>query len=231
MRAGIEDGTYSGWDDPRLGTLKALRKRGIQPMAIRNIMIHVGPKPVNVSISWDNFAAENRQLIEPISNRYSFVENPIKLTVKNFWNSITAKLPKHPDFPERGNRIFELKPENGETNLIVSKNDIDKFKIGNLVRLMGVANIKINAVGYEIVSEYHSKDYQIAREVDAPFINWLPYGKGVNAKVIMPDASEAIGMAEESVSEMNPDDIFQFERFGYCRVEQKKPFMAYFTHT
>jgi glutamyl-tRNA synthetase len=230
MRAGIEDGTYSGWDDPRLGTLKALRKRGIQPIAIRNIMIHVGPKPVNVSISWDNFAAENRQIIEPISNRYSFVENPIKLTVRNVENTLIAKLPKHPDFPERGNRIFELKPDNGEIHLIVSKNDIDKFKIGNLIRLMGIANIKIIIVADKIISEYHSKDYQIARDVEAPFINWLPCGRGVTAKVIMPNASEAIGMAEESVSEMKPDDMFQFERFGYCRVEQNKPFIAYFTH-
>ena len=52
MRVGIEDGTYNGWDDPRLGSLVALRKRGIQPETIRATMLHVGPKPVNVSISW-----------------------------------------------------------------------------------------------------------------------------------------------------------------------------------
>ena len=230
MRAGIEDGTYSGWDDPRLGTLRALRRRGIQPQAIRNIMIHVGPKPVNVSISWDNFAAENRQIIESKSNRYSFVENPIKLVVKNVDKTITAKLPVHPDYPERGNRVHNLEPKDEEIHLYLSRNDLDKVKKDKLVRLMGIANVKITSVGDEIVSEYHSEDYQIARDQSAPFLNWLPYGEGVEAKVIMPDASEALGLAEESVEDLETDDMFQFERFGYCRVESNKPFIAYFTH-
>jgi glutamyl-tRNA synthetase len=230
MRVGIENGTYSGWDDPRLGTLKALRKRGIQPQAIRNIMIHVGPKPVNISISWDNFAAENRRIIEPLSNRYSFVENPIKLTVHSVKKTITAKLPVHPDFPERGSRVHVLEPVNEEIHLNISESDLDKIKEGKLVRLMGIANVKVIDIGDEITAEYHSSDYHIARDEDAPFLNWLPYGKGVEAKVVMPDASEAIGLAEESVQEMKPDDIFQFERFGYCRVEQSKSFVAYFSH-
>jgi hypothetical protein len=29
---------------------------------------------------------------------------------------------------------------------------------------------------------------------------------------------------------MKPDDMFQFERFGYCRVEESKPFKAYYSH-
>jgi glutamyl-tRNA synthetase len=231
MRAGIESGLYSGWDDPRLGTLRALRKRGIQPKAIRNIMIHVGPKPVNVSISWDNFAAENRQIIEPISNRYSFVEDPIKLTVGGVEQVLTAKLPIHPDFPERGDRVYELSPVDGEIYLNLSGRDLEKIKKGELIRLMGLANVMITEAGSELAAVYHSLDYQVARDREAPFLNWLPVGRGVPAKVVMPDASEAKGLAEETVQDMKPDDIFQFERFGYCRVDQNKPFIAYFTHS
>ncbi|MGW8181529.1 MAG: glutamate--tRNA ligase family protein, partial [bacterium] len=230
MRAGIEEGTYSGWDDPRLGTLRALRKRGIQPEAIRKIMIHVGPKPVNVSISWDNFAAENRKIIEPRSNRYSFVDNPVKLTVTSVKDTITAKLPIHPDYPERGNRVHVLTPSNGSVQLNLSRSDLDKIAEGKLVRLMGVANVMIEYIGDEITASYHSIDHQIAREENAPFLNWLPYGEGIEAKVIMPDASELVGLAEASVQDLKPDDMFQFERLGYCRVDQSNPFVAYFTH-
>jgi glutamyl-tRNA synthetase len=230
MRAGIEDGTYSGWDDPRLGTLRALRKRGIQPEAIRNIMIHVGPKPVNVSISWDNFAAENRQIIESISNRYSFVQDPVKLIVNNVKKTITAKLPVHPDYPERGNRMHVLEPVDGSIHLYLSGNDMDRIKKNKLVRLMGIANIMITSIDDHITANYHSEDYQIARDQEAPFLNWLPFEGGVEAKVVMPDASEAIGLAEASVNDMKSNDMFQFERFGYCRVEQSKPFVAYFAH-
>lgn len=230
IRAGIEEGTYSGWDDPRLGTLQALRKRGIQPKTIRNTMIHVGPKPVNVLISWDNFAAENRKLIEHRCNRYSFIQNPVKLTINNVNNTIIAKLPVHPDFPERGSRDFILEPENKEIPLYISERDIEKFYDGTLIRLMGIANIKTLKVGEVIKTEYHSEDYKIAREEGVPFINWLPYGEGVKAKVILPDASEAIGLAEKRVHNLKPDELFQFERFGYCRVENRKPFVAFFTH-
>ena len=41
MREGIEDGTYEGWDDPRLGSLRALKRRGLQPETIRKIMIQI----------------------------------------------------------------------------------------------------------------------------------------------------------------------------------------------
>ena len=42
MRTDIEDGTYSGWDDPRLPTLAGLRKRGTQALALRNFWLEFG---------------------------------------------------------------------------------------------------------------------------------------------------------------------------------------------
>ncbi len=230
IRVGIEDGTYTGWDDARLGTLMALRKRGIQPQTIRDTMIHVGPKPVNVSISWDKFASENRKLIEADSNRYTFIGNPVKLKITGVNELIVAQLPVHPDYPDRGTRDFALEPEEGIVELIMPEADASKLTNGMLVRLMGIANIRITEVGDEIKAEYHSLDHQVAREENAPFINWMPTGMGVKAKVMLSDASIIEGVAESTVEAMKPDTMFQFERFGYCRVEKSKPFLAYFTH-
>jgi glutamyl-tRNA synthetase len=154
----------------------------------------------------------------------------LKLTINKVKKPITAKLPVHPDYPDRGNRVHVLEPKDEMIHLYLSGNDLDRIEKGKLVRLMGIANIKITSIDNEIMADYHSEDYQIAREKEAPFINWLPVEGGVDAKVIMPDASEAVGLAEASVINMKPDDMFQFERFGYCRVEQSKPFVAYFAH-
>jgi glutamyl-tRNA synthetase len=55
--AGIRDGTFNGWDDPRLATFAALRKRGITPEAIKKMIIDVGPKPADVTLSWENLYA------------------------------------------------------------------------------------------------------------------------------------------------------------------------------
>jgi len=230
MRAGIEDGTYSGWDDPRLGTLRSLRRRGLQPEAIRAIMIHVGPKPVNVTISWDNIAAENRQIIEPISDRYFFVEDPVELTVTDVPGRHVAKLPVHPDHPERGTRDFVLEPKDGTLIFNVSGNDLERLRVGGVTRLMGIMNFEVKKVDEYVEAVYHSRDYQLARDIDAPFIHWLPAGVGVDARVVLPNATTAYGLAEERVHEMKRGDMFQFERFGYCRVDEPRPFVAYFTH-
>jgi glutamyl-tRNA synthetase len=232
MRIGIDDGTYIGWDDPRLGTLRALRKRGLQPEAIREIMIQVGPKPVNAIISWDNIAAVNRKLVEFKSNRFFFVKDPLKLKVTGIPDLMKASLFLHPEDKERGTRNYKILPVNGKFEFIVSRDDLRKLKIGNLVRLIGLFNIKVTkSTEVLITAEYNSKDYKIAREVGAPFIHWLPVSEKLEAKIVMPDASVSTGIIEKDCLSLNVDDVFQFERFGFCRVDSVNPFVAYYTHT
>jgi len=231
MRRGIEDGTYAGWDDPRLGTLRALRRRGLQPEAIRVIMIHVGPKPVNVTISWDNIAAENRKLIEPTADRFFFVKDPVEVKVAGVPKQHIAKLPLHPDHPERGTRDYAISPVDGGFSFMISGDDIEKMPTGGLVRLMGAMNVEVVSVSGELVeAKYHSRDYQVARGADAPFIHWLPKGTGAEGKVIMPDASVARGLVEERCLKLAADEMIQFERFGFCRVDSADPFVAYYSH-
>jgi len=231
MRRGIEDGTYSGWDDPRLGTLRALRRRGLQPEAIRAIMIQVGPKPVNVTISWDNIAAENRRLIEPTADRYFFVKDPVELKADSIPEPLSVRLPMHPDHPERGTRDYTITPTENRFSFFVSAGDLGKMPTGALVRLMGAMNIEVMSATPKLVqAKYHSRDLQAARERDAPLIHWLPRGGGAQGRVVMPDASEAAGLVEEACIKLKPGQMIQFERFGFCRVDQSDPFTAYYTH-
>lgn len=60
--AGIEDGTYSGWDDPRLGTLRAIARRGIDPRTIYNLITEIGVKMADSAISWKKIYGLNRNL-------------------------------------------------------------------------------------------------------------------------------------------------------------------------
>jgi glutamyl-tRNA synthetase len=231
IRQGIEEGTYWGWDDPRLGTLKALRRRGLQPEAIRTIMIQIGPKPINVMLTWDNIAAENRKIIEPLANRYFFIHNPTPLKVTGIPGPQRVGLPLHPDLEYKGTRDYEIKPIKGEFNFIISTKDLNRLSEGDIIRLMGIMNIIIKKVEKnEVETEYHSKDYLIAREKDAPFIHWLPEGSGFEGKVIMPDATYAEGMISDYCKHLKIDQVIQFERFGFCRIDSVRPFVAYFIH-
>ena len=231
IRAGVEEGIYSGWDDPRLGTLRALRRRGIQPEAIRELMIEVGPKPVNAVLSRGNIASANRRIIEPRANRFFFVEDPIPLHVSGIDGEHIARLPLHPDHPERGTRDYLVKPEGGRAPFVVSKRDEERMTPGNVVRLMGLFNIEITEVEPgRIDANFHTKDYKEARTLEAPFIHWLPESVGIEAKVVMPNASVAKGLVEPRCSELSSDEMIQFERFGFVRVDSPAPFVAYYTH-
>jgi glutamyl-tRNA synthetase len=231
IRKGINEGTYSSWEDPRLGTLRALKRRGLQPETIREIMIQVGPKPINSTISWANIAAMNRQHIEPLANRFFFVENPITLMVSNVSDEHTAKLPLHPDHPERGARNYIIKPVKGQTFFKISKKDVEKIFSHSILRLMGLFNIEILKVQEQVVeSKFDSKEYRRAREINAPFIHWLSENVGKKGKVIMPNFSVSEGLVEPECYNLKIGDIIQFERFGFVRVDNLKPFVAYYAH-
>ncbi|MCX6649274.1 MAG: glutamate--tRNA ligase [Candidatus Bathyarchaeota archaeon] len=229
IRAGVDGGVYTGWDDPRLGTLRALKRRGLQPETIREIMIQVGPKPINVMISWGNFAAANKKIIDPHSNRYFFVRDPVELKVKGVEEPLHAKLPLHPDHPERGFREYTIEPEGGVCRFLLPSKDLSEAK-GKLIRLMGLVNVEVTKTGKTAEARFHSKEHQVAREKGAPFIHWLTEGNSVPAEVVMADASVATGRAESLVTKLNVDDTLQFERFGFVRVDAKEPLRFYYAH-
>jgi glutamyl-tRNA synthetase len=231
IRAGLEKGLYRSWDDPQLGTLRALRRRGLQPEAIRELMIQVGPKPINATLSWAHIASVNRGLIEPRANRYFFVRDPIPLRVSGLDHEYTARLPFHPDYPERGTRDHTVKPERGQASFKISQDDAKNLMEDGIIRLMGLFNARIMKTTPEFVhASYHSKGHQEARDVNASFIHWLPENAGIEAEVVMPDASTARGIAEEYCTDLKVDDMIQFERFGFARVDSIQPFVAYFAH-
>ncbi|MBM3292108.1 glutamate--tRNA ligase [Candidatus Bathyarchaeota archaeon] len=229
IRVGVENGTFQGWDDPRLGTLCALRRRGLQPEAIRDIMIQVGPKPINATLSWGNIAAANKKLLETRANRYFFVNDPVTLTISNVEEDLNAKLALHPDHLERGNREYFIKPENGVVKLLVPKKDVEQAE-GKLVRIMGLMNVMVESVGNESSAKYHSRDHQIAREKGAPFIHWVTADNSVEAEVVMPDATKAVGKAEKLCSGLKVDEMIQFERFGFVRVDSINPLVFFYAH-
>jgi len=230
--AGVREGLFKGWDDPRLATFAALRRRGIQPEAIRRMIIDVGPKAQDVTLSWDNLYAHNRKIIDPTANRYFFVQKPIRLVVKDVKESFVAKLAFHPDRPEKGYRQITVNPENGQAMYNVSGNDLGLFTKNKIVRLMELFNVKIAKSGkMGVEASFHSQSYEDARKLNAPLIHWLPVDVGLPCKVILPDASVAEGIAEDGCRKLRLGDVVQFERFGFVRIDAcGDKIVAYFAH-
>ncbi|WP_423792685.1 glutamate--tRNA ligase [Methanocaldococcus indicus] len=210
---GIKKGLYSGWDDVRLGTLRALRRRGIRAEAIYKIMIKIGIKQADVRFSWENLYAINKELIDKEAKRYFFVWNPKKMIVKDAEERV-IKLRKHPDREDFGVRELFF---NGK--IYVVNDEIEENK---MYRLMELFNIVVEKVEDDkIIAKYHSDDFKIARKNKAKIIHWIPIDGAIKTKVLMPSGEIKEGLAEKDFNEVKEDEIIQFERFGFCRVDKK----------
>jgi glutamyl-tRNA synthetase len=229
---GIQDGIYTGWDDPRLATFRALSRRGIQPGAIKQLMLDIGPRPVDITLSWENLYAYNRRIIDPLADRFFFVQEPVRLSVKGVKKSYVARVPSHPGHPERGHRTFNVRPQNGVAEILVSNNDKALFVKGSAIRLMELFNVQVrDATETGFTSVFLSEAYDEARRVKAPLIHWLPASEGVACEVVMPDGSSMKGLAEDAFRGVSIGQIVQFERFGFIRVDQKyDKTVAFFAH-
>jgi glutamyl-tRNA synthetase len=231
---GIREGIYTGWDDPRLATFAALRKRGITPAAVKKMIIDVGPKTADVTLSWDNLYAYNRKMLDPTSDRYFFVSEPIELKVKAVPKIFTTKLPLHPEKPELGFREYTLTPEGEEEAVFfwIAKRDADAAEAGKMLRFMELFNVKIESVNAgSLEAVFASEAYDDARKARAKLIHWIPKGAEVPCRVVMPDASVNEGVAESACKKLKPDAVIQFERFGFVRVDENDAKLTvYYAH-
>ncbi|EHQ34809.1 glutamate--tRNA ligase [Methanoplanus limicola] len=222
MKAGISDGTYSGWDDIRLGTLKAIARRGIKPEAVRKAMVDLGVGQTDINFSWENLFAENKAIIDPVSDRYFFVPQPALFEISGA-PSKTAEIPLHPNESSRGVRKLEF---TGKVH--ISPEDIAGK---SFVRLKDLFNVTVTEKDGEALITYAGDSLEEAKEKHAPIIQWLPYGKAsVPCRIKRPDG-DAEGLCEEGVKHMAGEEI-QFERIGFVKIDSVSgdSVTAYFTH-
>ena len=220
---GVREGMYKGWDDPRLATFAALRKRGITPEAIKKMIIDVGPKTADVTLSWENLYAYNRKILDLKSDRYFFVSEPVELKVTGVPKDFHAKLPLHPEKPEGGFRAYTITPKGEEKAMSfwIAKKDASTAEVGKVIRLMELFNIKITSIKADAVeASFASESYEEIRKTKAQLIHWIPVGEDVPCRVVMPDASVNKGRAESACKKLKPDAVIQFERFGFVRVDE-----------
>ena len=221
-REGIQEGIYSGWDDPRLGTIRAISRRGIMKEALYELMNEIGVKIADSTVTWKKIYGLNRSILEEAANRYFFIWDPKKVEIEDLPESACGIIerPLHPDFLERGNRELMF---NGDVYLV--KEDIKEDKI---LRLMDAINIVFE--GEKAI--FHSSSLEEAREVGAQIIHWIPEENTLKAEIVMPDASIKEGLVESSCRNLKVNDIVQFERFGFARVDEiiNNMIKLYFAH-
>ena len=231
---GVKEGVYTGWDDPRLATFVALKKRGITPESIKKMIIDVGPKTADVTLSWENLYSYNRKIIDLQSNRYFLVLNPIKLIVKGVPNIFKVNLKLHPQRSEKGFRKYAIIPKGDlkTATFWIDKNDVVNLSKGSVLRLMDLFNVEFNNICDNFAeASFNSESYSEARKSKSKFIHWISQGEEIPCTVVMPNAKLNEGIAESACKNLKPDTTIQFERFGFVRVHHNdKKLVAYYSH-
>jgi len=213
-RREIEAGRLTGIDDPRTWSLQSLRRRGVRPAALREFVLSFGLSLNDIEVPAETLYAENRKLIDKDANRYFFVPDPVAVEIEGLPPIERVKAPLHPDFPGRGEREIPVGPK-----LHVAKEDFEKFR-GKEVRLKDFCNVLL---------DHRAKFVSMANK-DIPKIQWVTHG--VNVHLVLPDGSESRGLGEPLVASLKVDDVVQFERIGFARIDHvsKAEVRAYFAH-
>ncbi len=217
----LEQGELKGYDDPRLATLAALRRRGYSPSALRKIIYEVGPRPVDATLSWENINAVDRKEIDKIAHRYHFIPDPVVLEVFNVPGSFEAHLPLHPGRPELGKRTLKVSSRDGTAKIWVSRYDQELFVKSKIARLMELFNVEPDTALPGILKvRFHSQEYEKARAVRAPLVQWLPEEEQLGCDVVMPDATLSKGFVEQTILAEPVGSIIQMVRYGFGRIDK-----------
>jgi len=229
MMMGVESGRFEGIDDPRLGTLAALRRRGYSPEAIRWIIWDVGPKPVDVTISWDNINSQNRKIIDPTSHRYYFVPSPVLMKIENVRDEYEVKAPLHPQHPEMGYRTLKLTPRNEAVEVYLSGSDAGLLKPSDCIRLMNLFAVRVDKVVPACITATFIEG--TAAPSIVPIVQWVPAADNIQASVCMPDAHFEQGLAESRLKDERVGSVIQLVRFGFGRIDSiEGQTTIYFAH-
>ncbi len=84
LRPLVEEGLVSGWDDPRLPTLRGMRRRGYTPEAIREFCERIGVAKTNSTIDCALLEHVLREHLNRTSPRRFVVLDPLKVVITNY---------------------------------------------------------------------------------------------------------------------------------------------------
>ncbi|MBI5335852.1 MAG: glutamine--tRNA ligase/YqeY domain fusion protein [Burkholderiales bacterium] len=265
LKALVDEGIVSGWDDPRMPTIVGLRRRGYTPEAIQLFCERIGVSKADSWIDYSTLDIALRDDLEHKAHRGMAVLDPVKLVLTN-WDEVMGaghlercSLPALPhsthDAPEGAEppmRHFQLGREvwiEREDFEEVPPKGYKRLFPGNKVRLKGGyviectgctrdADGRVMEVQATVVPDTKSGTPGADSVKVKAAITWVGAADGVEAEVrlfdrlftdphpdaggkdfkasLNPDSKKVVrAFVEPSLAQAQPDQKFQFERFGY----------------
>ncbi len=215
----IETGELDGWDDPRAPTLASLERRGIRGEAITEAMVELGTSTSNVDLAMSSIYANNRELVDDETDRRFLVRDGTEIPLAGSPPE-EANPPLHPDHEERGVREIPV----GDAVLLEPDDLPDR---GERVWLKGLGPFEYTRDALQ----YTGEDIEIVREEGVDVVHWVPAAESVPVRMRTMDG-DVSGRAEPGVADLESDDLVQFERVGFARIDRhdEDETVVYYAH-
>ena len=219
IREKIENGELIGWDDPSLPTVLSLRRRGFTAQAISNFVVSTGISKSEATLTWDDIIIQNKRILDSSAKHLFFVKDPVKVVVEDApKKSVSLKL--IPNSDEK--RVFDC-----SSDFFISKSDFDTLVDGGLYRFIELFNARFISGKFVFVDD----SLDSFRAEGKGMLHYLPAdADNVKISILHPDKSVSQGLAEKSLNDLRVDEVVQFERFGFARLDDKSNFSFWFTH-
>ena len=212
LAALVSSNAVNGWDDPRMPTLRGMRRRGFTPASIRQFCDRIG---VTKKDSWIEMGVLEdciRGDLNENAPRRMGVLDPIKVVLTNYpeGESEQLTLPNHPQREELGDREVRFSRE-----LYIEREDFaevppPKYKrlaLGGEVRLRGSYVIRCN----EVVKDEAGEIVELLCTVDSATLGVKPEGRKVKGVVHWVDADSAVNaevrVYDRLFSDPNPNAV------------------------
>lgn len=229
LRPLIEQGKVSWYDDPRLPTLEALKRRGIRPEAIKKFIMSLGLTKSDTLAPFDALESFNRGFVDAASIRLFMVSHPKKILIRGLPSGF-VDVPNHPA-KDLGTRRIRT-----DGRLLLPGHDGAELTAGSQVWLMGLGMITITNANGMLEADYVGT----AAPRDIKRIQWVPEQDAHKLRILVPKPlfvgeefnEDSLGRldvhAEQHYLELAEGSEIQFVRFGYCRKDSQN--QAIFTH-
>ena len=231
-RNNIIQGKFDGWDDPRTWSLQSLEKRGIEAEALKKTLLELGMSTTGIVFDESWLYSKNKDIIDRLSNRYFYVEEPINIEIENVpLSECVAEPLLLPSNPEKGKREIKVVTKDNKLKVLIAHTDAIKLRKGQIIRLKDLINIQIMSIDlYKnlINSNFHS--FELNREFS--IFQWVSKEENVKVSIIKPDGTISIGNGEVNLVNIPLNKTIQFERFGFVNPIkwEENVLICYFTH-
>ena len=228
----VEDGIVDGWDDPRLVSIAALRRRGFTPESIRMFVDLVGVSKANSSVDYAMLEYCIREDLKAKAPRLMAVLDPLPVVIDNYPEGQTECLeaPNNMENEALGSRMVPFGRElyiEREDFMVEPPKKYKRLYPGNEVRLMNAYFVR--AVSWETdengrVTVLHCTYDPETKGGNAPdgrkvkgTIHWVEKSQSVPVRVRLyenlVDEEKGVYNKEDGSLNLNPDSLKETEAF------------------